>query len=63
MNDLELISKSRIGSNKKKFDGGPVIYGQKSPWGKAKPGYSVPDAVKKNLDHEFGTSSYHKGHH
>ena len=27
INDLELISKARIGSNKKNLDGGPVIYG------------------------------------
>jgi len=63
MNDLELISKSRVGSNKKNFENGPVIYGQKSAWGKPSPGFSVPNDLKNNKEHEFGTSSYHNGAH
>ena len=45
----------------KKNEGGPIIYGQKSPWGKPKVGHSIPKHIRDNAQHEFGISSYHKG--
>lgn len=43
VNDLEMISKGRVGNNSKKMDTkDPVIYGQKGALGKSKPGYSIP---------------------
>ena len=54
-----MISKERKSS--KNNPGGPIIYGQKSPWGQAKVGHSIPKHVKDNLEHEYGLSSYHRG--
>ena len=55
-----MITKDR--KSTKKNPGGPIIYGAKSPWGKPKVGHSIPQHLKNNLDHQFGLSSYHKGH-
>lgn len=38
--DLEMIRKDR--KSTKNNPGGPIIYGAKSPWGKAKVGHSIP---------------------
>lgn len=58
--DLEMITKSDR-KDKKKLYGGPVVYGQKSPWGKPRIGYSIPQSVREDTDREYGISSYHKG--
>ena len=58
--DLEMITKDR--KSTKKNPEGPIIYGAKSPWGKPKVGHSIPQHLKNNLDHQYGLSSYHKGH-
>ena len=57
--DLEMITKDR--KSTKKNEEGPIIYGQKSPWGKPKVGHSIPKHLKDNSAHEFGLSSYHRG--
>ena len=58
--DLEMITKSDR-KDKKKIGDGPVIYGQKSQWGKPRVGYSIPKHIRDNKDMEYGISSYHKG--
>ena len=58
--DLELITKAER-RDKKNLGEGPVIYGQKSPWGQPRVGYSIPKYIKENPDIEYGVSSYHKG--
>ena len=60
IDDLELITKGER-SNKKQIGDGPVIYGQKSPWGQPRIGYSIPKHIKEDLSIEYGVSSYHKG--
>lgn len=57
--DLEMITKDRRST--KKNENGPIIYGEKSPWGKPKIGHSIPQHLKINQDHEYGLSSYHRG--
>ena len=53
---LDLLIKERRST--KHLEGGPMVHGRQSPYGKAK----VPTALPKQLkDSEFGISSYHKG--
>jgi len=40
-------------STKKDFET-PIIYGAKSPWGKAKVGLSIPKHIVNDSEHEFG---------
>ena len=44
--ELELITKDRKSS--KKNPGGPIIYGEKSPWGKPKIGHSIPKHIRED---------------
>ena len=60
LEDLERLTRERHKSTKN-LENGPVIYGQKSPYGKIKYGNSVPMKVIAKKDaHEFGMGSYHK---
>lgn len=58
--DLEMIRKADR-RDKKNLGDGPVIYGQKSPWGQPRVGYSIPKHIKEDFSIEYGVSSYHKG--
>ena len=60
IDDLEMIQKHGK-SDKKRIADGPVIYGQKSQFGRARQGYSIPDHIRNNKEIEYGISSYHKG--
>ena len=60
IDDLEMIQKQGK-PDKKRIADGPVIYGQKSQFGRARQGYSIPDHIRNNKEIEYGISSYHKG--
>ena len=60
LEDLERLTRERHRSTKN-LENGPVIHGQKSPYGKIKVGNSVPMKVLVKKDElEFGIGSYHK---
>ena len=56
LDSLEMLAQERRSS--KRLDGGPMVFGRQSPYGKTKIASAMPKQVK---DTEFGISSYHKG--
>jgi hypothetical protein len=47
----------------KHLQGGPMIFDKKSPLGKPRRGFSIPEELRNNAQVEFGMRSYKKGAH